>query len=420
MEKILISHNRHWSGSYKELYPRHVLQKLVHNLSAKHIQVLQGIRRSGKSTIFKLLINTLIETVDPREILYLNLEDPFFIEYNEAPEKLYEIVEIAQKVTGKKTRYLFLDEVQAIAGWEKFVKTVYDNEVFTKICITGSNSSLLNSEFATLLTGRYIANMVYPLSFSEVLQIKGYTSYFQFVQKIPEVLSIIDDLMKYGSFVEVLDCEEPFRRDIIASYYDTILLKDCVSNNHIRDIQSFKELSYYLVSNIAAPYSYISLAKAVHIHDKSSKEFVHYLQSAYILGELKLFSWSLKEQQNNKKKAYVVDNGFLHLSFQFSSNSGKLLENLVFSEFCKAEKKMYFYNKGFECDFIIKNSDNTLEAVQVCHELTDQNTKREVGALQKIEKIYPVISKTIITYNQEIRINDIQVIPFWKYFHHLN
>jgi hypothetical protein len=74
----------------------------VHNLSAKHIQVLQGIRRSGKSTIFKLLINTLVETVDPREILYLNLEDPFFIKYNEAPEKFYEIVEIAQKVTGKK------------------------------------------------------------------------------------------------------------------------------------------------------------------------------------------------------------------------------------------------------------------------------------------------------------------------------
>jgi predicted AAA+ superfamily ATPase len=94
-----------------------------------------------------------------------------------------------------------------------------------------------------------------------------------------------------------------------------------------------------------------------------------------------------------------------------------LLENLVFSEFCKAGKSLYFYNKGFECDFIIKNKDNTLEAVQVCYELTDQNTKREIRALKKIDNYYKTISKTIITYNQEITIEGIKAVPFWKYFH---
>ena len=420
MEKILISHNRHWNQPYSGLYPRDLLRKLVQNLSVKHVQVLQGIRRSGKSTLFKLLINKLIESEDPLEILYVNLEDPFFIKYNEAPEKIYEIVETARKLTGKKVKYLFLDEVQAIAGWEKYVKTVYDNEAFEKIFITGSNSSLLNGEFATLLTGRYLSRMVYPLTFSEILKIKGITTYIQLVQRRAEVLSIVDGMLQYGAFVEIMDSDEEHKRDIIASYYDAILLKDCVSNNPIRDIKSFQELSYYLISNIAAPFSYGSLARAVGIHDKSAKEFIQYLQSAYLLFELKLFSWSLKEQQNNKKKPYVIDNGFLNLSFQFSSKSGALLENLVFSEFCKYGKDLYFYNKGFECDFIIKNADNTLEAVQVCYELTDRNAKREVGALKKMDAAHQTISKTIITYNQETTIDDVKAIPFWKYFHHLS
>jgi len=417
MENILISHNRHWNQPYAGLYQRDIFQRLVRNLSVKHIQVLQGIRRSGKSTLFKLLINHLIESGDPMEILYLNLEDPFFIKYAKLPEKLYEIVETAQKMTGKKVRYLFLDEVQAITGWEKYVKTVYDNEAVKKIFITGSNSSLLSGEFATLLTGRFLSCMVYPLSFSELLKINGISSYIQVVQNRANALAIVDTMLKYGSFVEVVDSGEELKRDIISSYYDTILLKDCVSNNHIRDIKSFKELSYYLISNITSPFSYSSLAKAVGIHDKSAKEFVQYLQQAYLLSELKLFSWSLKEQQNNKKKPYLIDNGFVNLSFRFSANNGTLLENLVFSEFCKAGKQLYFYNKGFECDFILKNKDNTLEAVQVCYELNDQNEKREVTALKKIDNYYETISKTIITYNQETSIEGINAVPFWKYFY---
>ncbi|WP_462267651.1 ATP-binding protein [Desulfobacter sp.] len=416
MENILISHNKHWERPYTGLYPRNLFQNLVNNLSVRHIQVLQGIRRSGKSTLFRLLINYLAESGNSVEILYLNLEDPFFTKYSKSPEKLYEIVETAQKLTGKKIRYLFLDEVQAITGWEKYVKTVYDNQEFEKIFITGSNSSLLNSEFATLLTGRFLSNMVYPLSFSELLNIKGIASYIQLVKKKADALAIVDSMLTYGSFVEIMDTDQELRRDILSSYYDTILLKDCISNNHIRDIKSFQELSYYLLSNISSLFSYSSLAKAVGIHDKSAKEFVLYLQQAYLLSELKLFSWSLKEQQNNKKKPYVIDNGFINLSFRFSSNKGKLLENLVFSELCKAGKELFFYNKGFECDFIVKNEDNTLAAVQVCYELTDQNEKREVGALNKIDNHYQTISKTIITYNQDAFIDGINVIPFWKYF----
>jgi hypothetical protein len=416
MEKILISHNRHWEKPYDGLYPRQMFPKLVSQLSARHIQVLQGIRRSGKSTVFKLMINHLAASEDPMEIVYLNLEDPFFIKWSQSPEKLNEVIDTARKLTGKKIRYLFLDEVQAINGWEKYVKTVYDNEVFEKIFITGSNASLLNGEFATLLTGRYLSSMVYPLSLSELLAIKNITSHVQMIRQKADVLALVDDMLRYGSFVEVFDSDEDLKREIVSTYYDAILLKDCVSNNHIRDIKSFRALSYYLISNITATYSYSSLGKAVGIHDKSAREFVQYLQQAYLLFELRLFSWSLKEQQNNRKKPYMIDNGFINLSFAFSSNSGRLLENLVFSELRKAGKEIYFYNKGFECDFIIKNADHSLAAIQVCHELTDRNKKREVGGLKKMDAQYPTVSKTIITYNQETMIDGIAVVPFWKFF----
>jgi uncharacterized protein len=213
MEKILVSHNRHWEKPYFGLYPRQVFQKLVRQLSARHIQVLQGIRRSGKSTVFKLMINHLTASEDPMEILYLNLEDPFFIKFSHSPEKLYEVIDTARKLTGKNIRYLFLDEVQAIDGWEKYVKTVYDNEVFEKIFITGSNAALLNGEFATLLTGRYLSSMVYPLSLSELLAIKNITTYVQMVRRKSDVLALLDAMLRYGSFVEVFDSDEDLKRD---------------------------------------------------------------------------------------------------------------------------------------------------------------------------------------------------------------
>lgn len=417
MKNIILSQNKHWKNQYKELYEREIFAKLVKKLDLKHIQVLQGIRRSGKSTLFKLLINHLSKKIDPQEILYINLDDPFFTPYSDDATKLYEVIQIAQKLTQKKITYLFLDEIQAINGWERYVKSIYDSEEFKKIFITGSNSLLLNGDLATLLTGRYITQKVYPFSLKEILKINNITSYMELSSNIPKVLNIVDNMLQYGSFVEIYDNKEEFRRDILSIYYDTILLKDCVSNNAIRDVKGFKELSFFIISNIASLFSYSSLAKAVNINDKSVKEYISYLENSYLADELKHFSYSLKEQNNSKKKIYCNDNGFLSLSYSFSSNSGKLLENLVYTELVKNNFKIYFYNKNFECDFIAKKDNKTI-AIQVCYELNTLNTKREVGGLVKLP--FDIDEKYIITYNQSKKIDDILVIPFYEYFFMLN
>ena len=413
MENVILSQNKHWKNRYKNLYKRDVFEKLERNLQTKHIQVIQGIRRSGKSTLFKLLINHLSQTIDPKEILYINLDDPFFTPFRDDATKFYDIIQSAKKLTQKEVKYLFLDEVQNMKGWESYVKSVYDSELFTKIFVTGSNSTLLEGELATFLTGRYLSVQVHPLSFKEVLRINKIESYMQKLEQKPKVLKLIDEMMLYGSFVEVYDHKEEFRRDILTTYYQTILLKDCVSNHAIRDVKSFKELSFYLLSNIASLYSYNSLAKAVGINDKSAKEYLSYLEESYLCTELKQFSFSLKEQQNAKKKVYFNDNGFVSLSFKFSSNYGKLLENLVLTELIKSGYEVYFYNKNFECDFIAKNDKHTI-AIQVCYELNDTNRKRELNGLNKLP--FDVDEKIVVTYDQFEEVDGVRVIGFWEYF----
>ncbi|WP_294950895.1 ATP-binding protein [Sulfurovum sp.] len=413
MEKVILSQNKHWNKPYAELYERDIFPSLVKKLEVKHIQVLQGIRRSGKSTLFKLLINHLSLEIDPQEILYVNLDDPFFIPYSDDAAKLHDVIQTAQKLTQKNITYLFLDEVQAMNGWERYVKSVYDNEAFKKIFITGSNSSLLNGDLATLLTGRYLSTKVYPLSLKEILKINDITTYMQLVEHSPKVLNIVDNMVKYGSFVEIVDNKEEFRREILSAYYDTILLKDCVTNNAIRDVKSFKELSYYLLSNVTSLYSYNSLAKAIDINDKSAKEYVSYLENSYLIDEIKHYSYSLKEQNHSKKKIYANDNGFLSFSYSFSENRGKMLENLVYTELIKAGYEVYFYNKNFECDFIAIQ-DGKIIAIQVCYELHDQNRKREIGGLAKLP--FEVDSKYIITYNQSDTSDSVKIVAFWEYF----
>jgi len=413
MENVLISQNKHWQKKYKNIYKRDIFAKLINSLNVKHIQVLQGIRRSGKSTLFKLLINHLCDICEPEKILYINLDDPFFIKYSNDPSKLRDVVESAKKLTQMSVKYLFLDEVQAITGWERYVKSVYDNGEFEKIFITGSNSSLLNGKLSTLLSGRYLSVQVYPLSFKEILDINKITTNLKMHQELPKVLNLVDDMMKYGSFIEVYEQSVEFKRDILATYYESILLKDCVANNALRDTKSFKELSFYLLSNITSLYSYTSVGRTVGIHDKSAKEYISYLEDSYLCSELKHFSYSLKEQSNSKKKIYFSDNGFVSLSFSFSQNSGKLFENLVYTELIKNGFEVYFYNKDFECDFIVKK-DGRILAIQVCYKLNEQNRKREFNGLLKLP--FKVDKEYIVTYNQTQITKEVSVVSFFDFF----
>jgi len=414
LEEALLKHNLHWKQPYANLYERKLFLPIIEKLHLRQIHVLKGIRRSGKTTLFKLIINHLLKEVDSKSILYINLDDPYFTELYGESKNLYKLLEISEKLTGVKVQYLFLDEVQNVKAWEKFVKAIYDNEVVKKIFITGSNSSLLDGEYATLLSGRYIQDRVTAPSFSEILNIRGIKSRFELIDRKIEALKIVDEMMMFGSFFEVLQ-EPSHKREIILSYYETIIFKDCIANNNLRDAKTFKEVVNFLVSNSGNLYSYNSLSKALGVNDNSIKEYIRVVEDAYMAQEIKQYSYSLKEQVKSKKKLYINDNGILaQTAFKFSKDYGKNFENLVYTELIKGGYEIYFHNKDFECDFIVKKEEK-LVAIQVCYELTRENRERERSALLKLK--LNLDEKILLTYNQnETESESIKTVAFWDYF----
>ncbi len=418
MENVLINQNKHWlEKPYPDLISRTVLQKLVLHNETREIQVLMGIRRSGKSTLFKLYINELLKKEQGKSILYINFDDPNYFECWKKPSVIYQIIEKAEKICEQRIKYLFLDEVQNVEGWEKFVKSVYDSEIYKKIFVTGSNSMLLQGNYATLLSGRIISHFVYPLSFEEILQSKEINNLMLLLQNKTKILGIQDSIMHFGSFPEVYKNEDKqIKSDILRSYFDTILLKDCIAAGNIRDSKTFREFAIYIISNLGVLYSYNSIAKAISSNDLTVKNYFTLMANAFLIYEINQFSFKFSEQIKSRKKAYCIDNGLISVvSERFSANKGRLFENLVFNQLIKnGISQIYYYNNNAECDFVVKHNDK-LTAIQVCYELNNQNIKRETDGLTKTMLQLQIESGFIVTINTSgISSDDCKIVSFWE------
>ena len=421
MEATLARLNRHWEGrKYLSLYERILIKNLRMKKDLPHIQVLTGIRRSGKSTIFRLMINDLLEAgTNPREILLLNLDEPFFTSLWTNAAGLYQVIEAAEKLTSVKVKYLFLDEIQHVKDWELFTKGAYDTQHFKKIYVTGSNSDLLYNQYATLLSGRYFANTVRPLSVKEWMILHGFSDRYDMLNRRPELLRLIDVYLKYGSFPEIVlnPPDDDIKTELLNSYYESIVLKDGIVYNQVRDSALFYRLLHFLLSNAGAPFYYNSLAKAVGSNENTVRNYLEYACRSYIISDISNFSFSLKVQARPQHKTYCIDTGLMNaVGFQFIKRETMLLENIVFNELvnCGFEEIAFFRQSGGECDFIAKR-EGQFHAFQVCYELTPLNQAREIAGFNLFGKL-PIASKIILTYNQEKDFGDIKAVPFWQFF----
>jgi predicted AAA+ superfamily ATPase len=346
------------------------------------------------------------------------MDDPLYFEVWENSAMFYNLIERAEKLTGEKVKYLFIDEAQAVKGWETFVKSVYDSEIFAKIFITGSNSSFLQNEYSTLLSGRYLENKVFPYSFKEILLHNGISSYLDLASQTPKVLHLLDDCLEWGCFPEIKALKNnTIKSNLLKSYFDSIIMKDCVSRYSIADIAMFKKLLLYSVSNAGAVCSYKSLGTAVGSNENTAKKYINILSDSYIIQDVSNFAFSLKENVRNRHKIYAADTGLMNaISYRFWDNKAKLFENFVFNELQKQNcDEITFANNDGECDFVLKNGLD-YQAFQVCYELLPTNKKREFAGFDKISKQVNLKRKIILTYNQEEQIGDIEIVPAWKYF----
>ncbi len=359
---------------------REIYLKAVKLLSIKQILSIVGVRRCGKSTLMKELIRIALKETDERNIFYLNLEHPFFNQYKENVNNLQKIYNIfKESINPKKKVFLFLDEIQFFNDWQIFIKNVYEKEN-VKIVLTGSNSRLLSSELATLLSGRTIPLHVYPFSLKE--------------SKLNFQEYLVD-----GGFPDIV-LDRANKKILAETYYKNILYQDVIPRFGIKNSLAIENLSYYLISNIGKEISYNTLKSISHLDDKTAKQYISYLENANLLYVIHNYDFSLKKLIGNKKKIYLVDPIFTQLSFKNSPDLGRLFENFVYMFFKRHNKNIYFHQNGGECDFIIKEGISITNAFQVCYNLNEQNKEREIkGLLSAMEK-FKLPEGHIITYNK--------------------
>lgn len=426
-EKFILEQNEHWQGGTLEAgFLREVTRELWKLIPARQIIALVGVRRCGKSTILKQIINYLIseKRVSPENILFLNLEAPVLDAVKNDPKNLEKLFDEYKVLAApKKSRiYIFLDEVQFFKNWQVFVKSMYEKGG-VKFFVTGSNSQLLSAEMATLLSGRAIAKNIYPFNLSETAETKKIKieNKLSILHQETNLIRLSKEFVKNGGFPEVvLEKNQEIRNELLASYYKSILYQDIVLRFEIKKTREIESLLLYLFSNIGQNYSYNSLGKFLNIHDKTVKEYISFFEKSFLLFELSNFQYSFKKQENYSKKAYAVDNGFINVaSFSFGDNYGRFLENTVFMNLRRSEKRLYYYRGKYECDFILKDRSKIVGAIQVTKKIGNNNEKRELGGLLEAMEIFKLKNGLIITEDQEeerkIGGKTVKIIPLWKW-----
>lgn len=417
MESILFEDNPHWvdGAVYDVFAKREALPKALSFLSTKEILAIVGARRVGKSTLVKLIINELLKSVESKNIFFINLEKPMFIPYKNSAtylEKIYdEYLKLANPNLDEKI-YFFIDEIQIFENWEVFVKSKYENSNI-KFIITGSNSSLLTSNYATLLTGRVLKLRLHSFNFREFLSFKNidYSSSLKIIQNKIEIQKAQDEYIKWGGYYSVIsNSDTNLKKEILKNIAEDVILKDIVPRYKIKNSNEIKDLFYYIVSNTTAIINYTSLAKKLNIDAKSVKEYIAYFEDNFLITLISKHHNKLSESIKSAKKIYMNDNGFLNLGVYSKRNLGAGLENLVFTSLNNKDETICYLRDNREVDFLYKQT-----LIQVAYTLEDEKTKyRELKAFEEF-KTKKVSKCLIVTNDQNSTIDDVEIVSFDRF-----
>lgn len=417
-----------WDKSLDTGIPRDFyLEKLKLFLSSGQAIVIKGPRRSGKSFLMRQVAGYLLkEKEEAKNILMVNFEDPRFTELDvNILQKIYETY--LEFLSPKKTPYIFLDEIQEVENWEKWVRSMHELKK-ANIVLSGSNARLLSMELATLLTGRHLDLMVFPLSFKEFLMFKDLpvTAEMDRLSKNIEIKSFLREYIETGSFPEVALHEN--KKEILLNYFDDIVTKDLIRRFKVRKSEKLKTLAKFYMANISTLTTFSSVEKFLGISADTVEKFSGYFESAYLFFFLKRFSFKVKEQEKSPRKVYAVDTGLANAAgFRFSENIGKLAENAVFLQLKRAQSlnsnmDIYYWKdeRHREVDFVIKEGLRVTNLIQVCWQLNLPKVKeRELKPLLKAMEEFDLSTATVITdeyeANEDIKGKTIRFIPLCKW-----
>ena len=386
------------------------LKKLVDVKDTDFIKIITGMKRTGKSTLLLMFKNYLLEQgVKEENIIYINFGSAKYDDIKDYKD-LYKYIE--KKVKGEKI-YLLLDEIQSVTSWEKAInsfKVDFDIDIY----ITGSNAYLLSSELSTLLSGRYIEIKMYPLSFKEFLVFNNYDD-----SNLEEKFS---EYLKYGGLpaITLIKGNDELILSYLNDIYNTIVKKDIIDRNNIKDVALLENIIKYLFNNVGSPISsnkisdYLNSNKVVQkSNHQTIDNYLNMLEKSYIIYKADRTDVKSKALLKTLGKYYVSDSGLRNIILGFRNiNEGHLLENIVYLELLRRGYRVNIGKIGdYEVDFVAENP-HTIKYYQVSQSISDEGVRaRELRSLETIpdnyEKIILSMDKSINNDYNGIKVKNI-------------
>ena len=380
------------------------------------VKVITGMRRAGKSVLLDLTMKEVLKRgVEEHQIFFANFESLQFEELKDY-KTLYQAIITASKAAKGKL-YLFIDEIQEVPSWERVINSVRV-DCDCDIYITGSNASLLSGELATLLSGRYVEISVYPLSFCE---------YIEFAKTNDDEAGLsteqhFSNFLRYGGLLGIheMKWDDAVLLRYLLDMFNTVLLKDVIKRNKIRDIDLLEKVVLYLMDNIGNTFSAKTISDFLKnqgrkLSTETVYTYIKALESAFLIHKVPRFDIKGKRLLETQEKYFVSDLGLRHATRGYRDNDiGGMLENVVFLELLRRGWTVNIGKQGsFEIDFIATHTDERLYA-QVCYILTKDNTQREFEPLEAIDDNYEkvVISTDSLTSFNRNGIRQRNIIEF--------
>ncbi|MEF3169294.1 MAG: ATP-binding protein [Deltaproteobacteria bacterium] len=351
-----------------------------------------GPRRAGKTFfLFQIMGNLLKEGADIRDFVYINFEDERLLPMEAGDLQL--ILDGWHELHGREPRpFLFFDEVQNIAGWDKFVRRLVDQG--HNIFVSGSNSRLLSSDIAAALRGRTLTYVLFPFSFREMLASKGIAPErgLLFGPKRHQVQRHFEQYLASGGYPEVVQLESvQTRTRILQDYFHAVFYRDLVERHRIKHSELLRQWLNVLIANIASTVSFRKVendfkSRGMRVSSSTLATFSRYVEDIFFGFFVEMYSESARKRQVNPKKFYLIDHGMHNfLTLGLSANRGRVLENVVFLELKRRYGEVYYYRtkSGAEVDFLVRDG-TSFQLIQVCHDLAGVETRsRETKALQQ-------------------------------------
>ncbi len=392
---------------------REELEEIESFAQLKHCIIITGARRCGKSVLLSQIINRFFKD----RCYYVNFEDERLALFS--LDDFSTLHEVCIELFGEAKTF-FLDEVQNVTGWERWVRRMYDDNF--KFFITGSNANLMSRELAALLTGRHLQFSLYPFSFREFLRFRGFDIKKEdayLAERKALLRKYFSEYLVSGGFPEYVRYG---KIEVLQEYFNDIVQRDVVERYRVANVRQLKELARYLFTNAGNLMTYNQLKKLTGLKSVTTAiKYFTYLETAYLLFKCSYFSRSLKKQIANPYKVYAIDSGLRNsISFRFSGDMGRLFENVAAVELKRRNKEFYYWKneRQEEIDFVVK--DSALQLIQVCSDIGEAKVKkRELSALIKGSRELRCRNLLVITNDYEAEEKaagkTIRFVPLWKW-----